>query len=196
MRLNLVRQAYVIKGQMKWGRGMKQKWINCLVVLGAIITGVLYCIYLQYNNIDFFKMIYKGILTSYEQKISGEIVLKLFLDYIKKIFIIFVLGSFSILAPLGFCIMFIIVFSYSFTISCFIFIYGIKGAIASFLLYGIQSMIIVVSGFYLLNSGGKSWKNKIKIMYVLGVILMGICIVTGLDLMGILQFHVIKQMLL
>lgn len=179
---------------------MKKRWVSYVVFFCAILSGICYCIYLQHSNINFFKMIYKEILTTYEQEVSKEIVFKLFLDYVKKICTVFLLGSFSVLMPLAFCTMFIIVFSYSFTTSCFITLYGLKGAVAAFLLYGVQSIAVTLTGFYILKC---KWcdhtqcvKEKISVIYIVGIMIIGIGIVVGFDLLGILKFDLIKRIFL
>lgn len=181
---------------------MKKRWISYLVFFCAILCGTCYCIYLQRSNMNFFKVIYNEILTVYEQEISKGIVFKLFLDYVKKICIVFVLGSFSVLMPLAFFTMFIIIFSYSFTTSCFITLYGLKGALAALLLYGIQSIVVTLSGFYILKY---RWQKnvcdikegvKINPIYAVGMVVIGIGIMVGFDLIGVLNFHLIKQILL
>lgn len=175
---------------------MKQKWISLIVFLSAIITGVFYCLYLQNDNINFFKTIYMGILSSYKQEISNEVILELFMNYIKKMCMVFLMGSFSVLVPLGFVVMFIIVFSYGFTIGCFVVLYGLKGAVASFLLYGIQGIIVIISGFYILNYKREAWEGHMKIAYIVGMVFVGISIMVGFDLIGILNFDLIKTILL
>ena len=187
---------------MKWGSAMKKKWVSYLVFFCAILSGVCYCIYLQNRDVNFFKVVYSQILTMYEQEISKEIIFKLFLDYVKKICIVFALGSFSVLVPLAFCVMFIIVFSYSFTTSCFITLYGLKGALVAFLLYGSQSIVVILSGFYILNYKWHDKQNGVKesgknnLIYIVGMMLMGMGIMVGFDLLGILNFDLIKQLLL
>ncbi|WP_157047562.1 hypothetical protein [Cellulosilyticum ruminicola] len=54
---------------------MKNKWMNYIVVIIAILAGVVYCIYLQNYNMDFFKSIYKHMLSIYQQKLVGKLFL-------------------------------------------------------------------------------------------------------------------------
>lgn len=174
---------------------MKYKWMNYIAVLIAIIAGVVYCIYLKNYDIDFFKSIYKRMLNLYEQRVSGRIIFELIFDYVKKMCIIFTMASFGGLMPLGIIVMCIIIFSYSFSISCFVILYGIKGALVSFLLYGIQSMVIVVCGFYILNYKQRIVEKKSNIVYTVGIVVIGLGVVVGLDLIGILNFSIIRQII-
>ena len=175
---------------------MKYKWMNYIVALIAIIVGAIYCIYLQNYNIDFFKDIYKRMLNLYEQQMSGKVIFELIFDYVKKMCILFTMGSFGSLMPLGIIVICIIIFSYSFSISCFIALYGIKGAVVSFLLYGVQSIVIIVCGFYVLNYKKRIIEGKNNIISTLGIVILGLGIVVSLDLIGILNFNVIRQILI
>ncbi len=110
--------------------------------------------------------------------------------------IVFVMASFGSLMPLGVIVIAIIVFSYSFSISCFVVLYGIKGVLAAFLLYGIQSMIVIVWSFYILSYGKRVENMERSKIYMVGIDILGLGIVVGLDLVGILNFHTIGQLLI
>ena len=104
------------------------------------------------------------------------------------------------LLPVGAVAIFLIIFSYSFTTSCFILLYGIRGLGGACLLWGVQSVIVTTLSlkflFYKLKGNEKFMEGKLKKRSAMGLVLASVGMMLICDLIGIVEWHNINKILL
>ena len=146
-----------------------------LFILG-IVSGSIYAVLVRDNSMLFFT-INQYITLDYEVSSRWEVLKDSVFVYGKNLMLIWVGGLFSLTLALSCIVFFIICFSYGFTTSCFILIYGFKGIGIGILAFGIQAIIIIFMGIYIGNMGIRySVQNKMEGMneYIRVLIIMGI----------------------
>ena len=146
-----------------------------LFILG-IVSGSMYAVLVRDNRMLFFT-INQYITLDYEVSSRWEVLKDSVFVYGKNLMLIWVGGLFSLTLALSCIVFFIICFSYGFTTSCFILIYGFKGIGIGILAFGIQAIIIIFMGIYIGNMGIRySVQNKMEGMneYIRVLIIMGI----------------------
>lgn len=132
-----------------------------IMFIAAAICGTLYALYMQQDNYDLLLAL-NACMTIKENDISHfEVFRHAFSGYLKQVGIVWAatLNPFTI--PVVMLIFFLIVFSYAFTASCFIMMYGIKGIWIGFKLFGIQAAAIILLIIYI-GSNNPIFKNGSK----------------------------------
>ncbi|MGL6173052.1 MAG: hypothetical protein ACRC1P_00375 [Cellulosilyticaceae bacterium] len=122
-----------------------------LFILG-IVAGSLYAIYVRDNSMLFFT-INQYLTLDYEASSKLEVVKDSLWIYGKNLALIWAGGLFNMTLAISSIIFFSVCFSYGFTTSCFILIYGLKGIVVSLMAYGIQAIIIIFTGLCVGNIG-------------------------------------------
>lgn len=180
---------------------LSREMVVIIIFILAIISSTFYALYLNGtgNNIFFvvnqyFEMEHKGSITP--AGFGGVI-----LSYCKRIGFIWLLGSFALTLPLSLLVLFIMIFTYGFTTTCFILLYGLKGAIAAFLLYGIQAILMVSIGGYLSiqsirKNGGEATGVKKAPFYIGMIVSLGVVLAAILDVWSVLNFDLIARLIL
>ncbi|OON97983.1 MAG: hypothetical protein ATN36_00165 [Epulopiscium sp. Nele67-Bin005] len=119
-----------------------QRWVYALTLIVAITAGCMYGIDMGENDILLFTV--NQYLTVNVQRTP---VLEAFrtslMTYGLSIIIVFVGGLSKMLLPLSILGVFYTVFSYSFTMTCFLLIYGLTGIWVSILMIGVQAALLV-----------------------------------------------------
>lgn len=145
-----------------------------IFILG-IISGSVYSIYVRDNSMLFFT-INQYITLDYEASSKWEVMKDSFLVYSKNLVIIWAGGVFNLTLAISCIVFFVVCFSYGFTTTCFILIYGLKGIWISILAFGIQAIIIIFIGVYIGNMGIRysvynkmeSVKDYVKVLIIAG----------------------------
>ncbi|ONI46498.1 hypothetical protein AN640_03305 [Candidatus Epulonipiscium fishelsonii] len=119
-----------------------QKWLYILFFFSAIVCGCMYSISMKENDILLFT-INQYITVEYDQAEILNIFKNSLITYGLSFIIVFLGGLNKLLLPLSILGFFYTVFSYSFTMTCFLLLYGAKGIIVGLLIMGIQAMIII-----------------------------------------------------
>lgn len=137
----------------KYGTRLKSYLTHDIIVavlfVLAIICGSLYALYVKDNNRTIFLMLNNYILSDDEMIFKMERFIGGIYGYIKQLTLIWVLGFFSFTLPLSMAALFVMVFSYAFTTTCTIMVYGAKGVAVALLVYGLQAVIILGTALYL-----------------------------------------------
>lgn len=149
-----------------------------IFILG-IVSGSIYSVCVRDNSMLFFT-INQYITLDYEASSKWEVMKDSFLVYGKNLIIIWAGGLFNVTLAISCIVFFIICFSYGFTTTCFVLIYGLKGICISILAFGVQAIIIIFIGMYLGNMGIRysvynkidSVKEYIKVLTLTGVAVM------------------------
>lgn len=164
----------------------KNSKLGVIVFCLALISSAVYAIYLKQNEHEIFYRIHSYFLYAYTVPLSAVLCFNLFTKYLKRVAIVYILSCFLLTYPLAIICVFTIIFSYGFTISSFILLYGLKGIIVSVALYGIQG--ILISNLLLklgLQRGKIKWDQLLKSLLYLGIIVL-------MDLLSILIFQYIR----
>lgn len=132
-----------------------------IFILG-IISGSIYSIAVRDNSMLFFT-INQYITLDYEAASKWEVMKDSFFVYGKNLMLIWVGGLVSLTLAISCIVFFIVCFSYGFTTTCFVLIYGMKGIWISMLAFGIQAIMVIFIGMYLGNMGIRySVQNKMN----------------------------------
>ncbi len=132
-----------------------------LTLMVATICGSLYALYIQKDNYDILITINSCLIVKGIDLNHFEVFKNSFFIYLKQLGVVWIatLNSFTI--PIVFIIFFAIVFSYSFTASCLIMIYGIQGILLSIKLFGVQAAVIILLIIYV-GSNNTIFTNGLK----------------------------------
>lgn len=155
-----------------------------IVFIAAALCGSLYALYIQNDSYDILFAINSCMAVRENDLKHFEIFKNAFLVYLKQLGIVWVatLNAFTI--PIVFIIFFIIVFSYSFTASCFIMIYGVQGIWMCFKIFGVQAAAIILLIIYIgiqnpiFNNGFK--KDSMSSSITNFIIILGVISVVSL----------------
>ena len=118
-----------------------KKSVLLLFVL-TIVSSTLYVVYLKYTG-QFSKEMLDQYVMQKELLFEMRYFLGVFIGYLKKCLLIWILGGFSFLVPLSFIVAFIYVFSYGFSIASLYVCFGLQGLCMGGVTFGIQCMLIV-----------------------------------------------------
>lgn len=166
-----------------------KKYRVFLFFIAGIIGGTLYAITIREDPVFFFAIKHYTSLEKLEVD-HFELMKYAFFDYGRKGILIWLSGLFSITFPLGVLIFFMIAFAYGFTIACFILLYGAKGLLIAFFSCGLQSILFVLTCFYILYHAcdyrTKHHEKRLeKYIKKLGWVGVGLVLIAGAD--GIVQ---------
>ncbi|WP_069997445.1 hypothetical protein [Cellulosilyticum sp. I15G10I2] len=189
----------------KYGTRLKDYFTNDVIVVAlfilAIISGSVYALYIKDRDSSVFLMLNNYILLDAKTSFQIEKVLSSIYGYFKQLIVIWLFGLFAFTLPLSLGAFFIMVFSYAFTTTCIILIYGIKGLMVAVFAYGLQAIIMLAIAMYLGISSIR--KSSLKVPYVFGNNFLGIipmaagsCVIALLDVLTISNLHYIVTLLL
>ncbi|ONI37731.1 hypothetical protein AN639_08945 [Candidatus Epulonipiscium fishelsonii] len=123
-------------------RNLYRELLYILFFIGAIVCGCIYSVSMRENDILLFT-INQYITVEYDKAEILNLFKNSLITYGLSFIIIFIGGLNKVLLPLSILGFFYTVFSYSFTMTCFLLLYGAKGILVGFLVMGIQAMIII-----------------------------------------------------
>lgn len=126
----------------------KDTLVVALFVL-AIITGSLYALYIKDKDTAVFLVLNNYILSENKETLVSQKFITGLLGYAKQLLLIWTFGLFRFSVPLSMAVLYGMVFSYAFTTSCMVLIYGIKGLGVAVIVYGLQALIMITIGLYL-----------------------------------------------
>lgn len=148
--------------------------------IAGILAGSIYSINMRENSMLFFT-INQYITVNYEATSRWEVMKDSLMVHGKNLLLLWAGGAFNITLVLSFIIFFIICFSYGFTLTCFILIYGLKGLLIGVLAFGLQAVIIIFLSMYIGNIGIRySVYNRIQSIQEYSKLLMSIGIGVGI----------------
>ena len=123
---------------------------GALILVLAVFTSVWYTFWVEGKNTQTFEVLYTWLTQDYMSMnlISfGYIVIK----YLKKVFLIWLFGWLGLTIPLSWILVFSMIFSYGFTTTALILLFGGKGVIIGMLSYGMQAILAVSIGMEILK---------------------------------------------
>lgn len=139
-------QDYLLKSRLIV---LKELGVKILLLV-AILTSVWYTFWVEQRNLQTFEALYTWFTQDYisVNLMSFSYILT---KYLKKLGLIWLLGWFAPTIPLSWILLFSIVFSYGFTTTSLLLLFGMKGILAGFLAYGIQAILLISIGFEILK---------------------------------------------
>lgn len=150
-----------------------------IVFIVAAICGSLYALYIQKDSYDILFAINSCMAVKENDLRHFEIFKNAFMVYLKQLGIVWIANLNAFTIPIVIIVFFVTVFSYSFTVACFIMIYGMQGIWMCFKIFGIQSAAITLLIIYIgvnnpiFNSGLKKdsmTSHVINLITILSVI--------------------------
>ncbi len=175
--------------------------IVIVVFVLAVISGSIYALYIKDRDSTVFLMLNNYILLDAKISFQVEKVLGSIYGYFKQLVVIWLFGFFSLTLPLSIGAFFIMVFSYAFTTTCIILIYGLKGLMVAVFAYGLQAIIMLAVAMYLAISSLR--KNTSKGAHIQGEsvfriipMIVGSSIIALLDILAVGNLHHIVALLL
>lgn len=127
------------------GSLLEEMGVRFLLIL-AILSSVWYAFWVEKRNTETFQVLY----TWFTQEYLNMTLMSfsyLVTKYLKKLLLIWILGWFSVTIPLSCIILFGIVFSYGFTTTVLILLWGSKGMVLGMFSYGVQAILLLSIGF-------------------------------------------------
>ncbi|MDF2612697.1 MAG: hypothetical protein K0S71_483 [Clostridia bacterium] len=178
---------------------------NDIIVIGifilAVISGCIYALYIKDRDSSVFLVLNSYMALNIKQSFEMQKFISGIYDYFKQLLVIWLFGFFYFTLPVSMVVLFIIIFSYAFTTTCAILIYGVKGLVIAFIAYGIQAIIMIAIGMYLVIAGLR--QKNIKIVSILsdhsiGIIpvIMGSFLVSLLDVLAAANLHYMTSLIL
>lgn len=178
----------------------KDMIVIVLFILG-IISGSMYAIYIKDKDSAVFLMLnnYMSLDT------AGTFEMKKFLNslygYAKQLLVIWLFGLFYFTLPLSMMALFIMIFSYAFTTTCILLVYGLKGLVAALFIYGIQAILMITVGMYLeiaslRKSSIKMPRGLNECIVEMMPIIAGSCVISLLDMLIMANVHSIVNSIL
>jgi hypothetical protein len=128
---------------------LTQDVIVVVLFVFAIICGSMYALSMKDKNSTVFLMLNNYMLSDSEMTFKMERFIAGLYSYLKQLAVVWVLGFFSFTLPLSMAALFVMAFSYAFTTTCTIMVYGVKGLVAALVVYGVQAVIILGTALYL-----------------------------------------------
>lgn len=189
----------------KYDTSFRKHFTNDIVIIGvfilAVICGSIYALYIKDKDSAVFLMLNNYILLDMKQTFKMDKFINGFYDYFKQLLAIWLFGFFNFTLPISIIVLFIMVFSYAFTTTCTILVYGLKGLAVAFFTYGIQAIIMLTIGMYLVIASLR--KKNVKTSHILsehslGIVpvIVGSCIVGVLDILTATNLHYITNIML
>lgn len=155
----------------------------CVVML---IVGALYALIIRRTNQQVFFTLHELLFSNRAYEVGKSFFWAGFIAYVKQLLLIWIFSFFSITRPLAYGTLFLLIFSYGFTVASFILLYGVKGILIGFIMFGIQASLLMLTGITLIyyskwNKNGKA--NKYEILWI-GFVIVFICsiVVASLDM--------------
>jgi hypothetical protein len=131
-------------------RGIREEFIFFGVLLIGIVLGTYYAFSVKQDT-TFLYIFDQYIGLEYLRASTIERIQYSLFTYGKKIFIFLGCMLLPLNVPLYLMILFSVCFSYGFTVTCFVLLYGVKGVFIAILSIGLQSLTIILLFFYLHN---------------------------------------------
>lgn len=126
----------------EWKEFFKTKKSVLFLLALAIVSSTLYVIYLKHTE-----QLSTGTLQQYLMKSEAEFetryLIRVFVVYFKRCMLVWIMGLFVLMTPLCFALVFLYVFSYSFSIASLYVCFGMKGIVTGMLTFGIQCVLMV-----------------------------------------------------
>ena len=137
---------------------------SVLLLIVAVFTGIWYSFYIEEKDAQTFTVLYTW-LSQGSSNIDIIGFSYLVLKSMKKLIFIWLCGWLGFTSPLGWILVFIVIFSYSFTTTTVILLLGESGIFTVLFTYGVQAILCVSIGLVLLKKSvlflwGKSEKEK------------------------------------
>ena len=152
------------KGQL----GMLEEIGSIVLLVMSVFAGVWYSFYIKEKDLQTFKVLYTWLSQGYNNiNIIG--IGYMVLKYIKKLLLIWLCGWIGLTSPLGWMLTFSIIFSYSFTTTAIVLLFGGSGVLVALFSYGLQAVLCVsVSMMILKRSVALVWneEGQVKKMYM------------------------------
>jgi len=164
------------------------------VFILAIISGSIYAIYVKDRDSTVFVMLNNYIVLDMKGTFEMEKYISAIYDYFKQLLVIWVFGLFRFTVPFSIMALFATVFSYAFTTTCAILVYGLKGIIVVLFAYGLQAIIIITISMYLVIDSLRKQSLKTAHSFSEHIIqiipiAMGSCIVALIDVLTMTNLH-------
>ncbi len=167
---------YLLKGRLSVLKEMG----GVLILVLAVFASVWYAFWIEGKNTQTFEVLYTWLTQDYMSMnlmSFGYIVIK----YLKKVFLIWLFGWFGLTAPLSWVLLFSMIFSYGFTTTALILLFGGRGIMIGMFSYGVQAILAVSIGIEILKSSmdliGNA-RGQVKKQYV--KLLIPILLVSGI----------------
>lgn len=176
-------------------------WVIGVFVLG-VVWGSVYALSIRNKDTSAFLMLNNYIFLDTGNNFQVEKIFNSIYAYFKQLFLVWVFGLLSFTIPLGLGVFFVMTFSYAFTTTCMILIYGLKGLMVALFAYGLQAIIILATAMYLSISSLRKNTSKVPVQgvyyNVTGIIpvIAGSCMIALLDLITGSNLHAIATWLL
>lgn len=189
----------------KYGTRLIQYVTKDILVIGvfvlAVIMGSLYGVNMKEQNETLLGVLNQYLLVDTKSVFQIDTVLNSVYGYFKQLVIIWLLGFFSFTIPFSLGAFFIMTFSYAFTTTCIILIYGFRGVMIAICTYGLQAMLIIGIAMYLGISSLRQKNAKVSQLInreALGIvpIVIGSCMLALLDVFTMTNIHYIINKLL
>ena len=123
---------------------------SVLLLIVSVFAGVWYSFYIEEKDTQTFRVLYTW-LSQDASNIDMIGFSYLVLKSMKKLLFIWLCGWLSFTSPLGWILLFIIIFSYSFTTTTIILLFGGNGIFVVLFAYGLQAILCVSIGLILLK---------------------------------------------
>ena len=164
----------------------KEVLIMCLFVIGTLL-GALYAISIRNNEAIFFA-VNQYLLCDTDATLNLQTAKNSIILHAKQLISMWICGLFNVTRVVSFTLFFIIVFSYGFTMTSFILMYGVKGILIGVLTCGIQAVVIIFVGMYIMQASlsytqrpGANNQPLKNYLQCLGIVIVGIAFSGLLD---------------
>lgn len=178
MKRHYATSLYVLRG--------KELLITGIFIIGTLL-GALYAISIRNNEALFFA-VNQYLLCDTDTNLNLQTAKNSIILHGKQLITMWICGLFNITRVVSYALFFMIVFSYGFTITSFILMYGLKGILIAILTCGLQAVVIIFIGIYIVQASlgytekiGPNNKSLNTYLLCLGIAIIGIAFSGLLD---------------
>lgn len=164
---------------------LKKESLYLILFIVGVIAGSMYGIHLK-GDTELFYVVNQYIKFSDGTTIHLNRLMESLTVYGRNVIFLWLGGLSPFLMPISLVIFFFCIFSYGFTITCFLLLYGLKGLLIGLVIFGLQAASFVLLAIWLGNQGMRySFLNKGMHLttYLRGLVigLLGIVLIAGTD---------------
>ncbi|PHV71735.1 hypothetical protein CS063_04030 [Sporanaerobium hydrogeniformans] len=185
-----------IKWRMQY---IKLELVEVIFVL-SVVLGSCYALMMQQERATLFVLLNDFFRGNTQGKLENIQIVKIVYHYCIQLFMIWLMGLFTLTLPLALFLLGSMIFSYAYTITVLLLGYGGMGLALSIIHFGIQGTLLVGIGIII---GKEAIKNRLQFdkmlvqnyYWLLLPVFLGSCLIAGIEMVKICKFSYIIELL-